>query len=274
MALRRYKPRSPARRFYSVADFSELTTDKPHKPLLQCLTSTGGRNNRGRITSRFRGGGVKRKYRIIDFKRDKDGVSARVATIEYDPNRSAYLALLNYEDGEKRYILAPHLLKQGEVLSSGEKVEIKVGNCLPLKNMPEGTFIHNIELRPGKGGQIARSAGGYAQLLGRENEYAILKLPSGEVRKVLETCRATIGIVSNTEHENILIGKAGRVRYFGRRPHNRGVSMNPCDHPHGGGEGKSKGGNHPVSPWGQGAKGFKTRNNKRTDKFIVRRRKV
>ncbi|HLD73451.1 MAG TPA: 50S ribosomal protein L2 [Bdellovibrionota bacterium] len=274
MALRRYKPRSPARRFYSVADFAELTTDKPHKPLLEPLTSTGGRNNKGRITSRFRGGGVKKKYRILDFKRDKDSVTARVAHIEYDPNRSAYIALLYYADGEKRYILAPHLLKQGEVLSSGEKVEIKVGNCLPLKNMPEGTFIHNVELRPGKGGQIVRSAGGYAQLLGRENEYAILKLPSGEVRKVLETCRATIGIVSNTEHENILIGKAGRVRYFGRRPHNRGVAMNPCDHPHGGGEGKSKGGNHPQSPWGQYAKGFKTRNNKRTDRFIVRRRKV
>ena len=274
MALRRYKPRSAARRFYSVLDFkTDLTGNDPEKSLLVKLNRKGGRNNRGRITSRFRGGQHKRHYRLIDFKRDKDNIQARVDSIEYDPNRTAYIALLAYEDGEKRYILAPHLMKKGEKIISGDSVDIKVGNCLPLKNMPVGTFVHNIEMRPQKGGQMARSAGSYAQLLGYENSYAILRVPSGEVRRVLETCRATVGVVSAVEHENILIGKAGRSRYMGRRPHNRGVSMNPVDHPHGGGEGKTSGGRHPVSPWGQGAKGLKTRNCKRTDSFIVRRRK-
>ncbi|MBI2026495.1 MAG: 50S ribosomal protein L2 [Deltaproteobacteria bacterium] len=274
MALRRYKPRSAARRFYSVLDFkTDLTGVEPQKSLLVPLKRKGGRNNVGRITSRFRGGQHKRHYRLIDFKRDKDNIPARVDSIEYDPNRTTYIALLTYDDGEKRYILAPHLVKKGEKIISGDNVDIKVGNCLPLKNMPAGTFVHNIEMRPMKGGQLARSAGSYAQLLGYENGYAILRVPSGEVRHVLETCRATIGIASCVEHENILIGKAGRSRYKGRRPHNRGVSMNPVDHPHGGGEGKTSGGRHPVSPWGQGAKGLKTRNSKRTDRFIVRRRK-
>ncbi len=274
MGLRNYKPRSAARRHYSVHDFAELTTQKPQKSLLEPLPSTGGRNNRGRITSRFRGGGVKRMYRVIDFKRGKDNIPAKVVSIEYDPNRTAFLALLNYADGEKRYILAPHLIKKDEEVLSGEAVDIKVGNSLPLKNTPMGTFVHNIEMRPGKGGQLVRSAGGYAQLLACEGGYVSLKLPSGEVRKVLENCRATIGIVSKVDHENIRWGKAGRIRYLGRRPHNRGTSMNPCDHPHGGGEGKTSGGGHPVSPWGQPTKGYKTRNNRRTDKFIVRRRKV
>ncbi|MBI2608260.1 MAG: 50S ribosomal protein L2 [Deltaproteobacteria bacterium] len=273
MGLRKYKPTSDARRFYSVPDFAELTGDKPQKSLLRILKSTGARNNRGRITVRFRGGGVKRKYRFIDFKRNKDNVPATVASIEYDPNRSAYIALLHYSDGEKRYILAPHLIKKGEKVLSGDKVDMKVGNTMALKNIPEGTFVHNIEMRPGKGGQIVRTAGGYAQYLGREGGYAILKLPSGEVRKVLETCRATVGVVSKVDHENIQWGKAGRMRYLGRRPHVRGTAMNPVDHPHGGGEGKTSGGRHPVTPWGQPTKGYKTRNNKRTNKFIVRRKR-
>ena len=273
MGIKKYKPTSPGRRFQSVLDFSELSGDKPHKPLLKGKTGTGGRNNKGRISLRFRGGGHKRRYREIDFRRDKHGVPARVATIEYDPNRSANIALLHYADGEKRYILAPKDLNVGDTVVSGPDADIAIGNAMPLARIPLGTVIHNIELKVGRGGQMVRSAGGAAQLMSKEGEYAGVRLPSGEVRLVLLRCYATIGQVGNLDHQNISIGKAGRKRWLGRRPHNRGVSMNPVDHPLGGGEGKSSGGRHPVSPWGQPTKGYRTRQNRRTDKFIVRRRK-
>ncbi|NOX20962.1 MAG: 50S ribosomal protein L2 [Nitrospirae bacterium] len=272
MGIRVYKPTSPGRRFMSVSDFSELTTDKPYLPLCVPLKKTGGRNNQGRITAWQRGGGNKRLYRIIDFKRDKIGIPAVVETIEYDPNRTARIALLKYADGERRYIIAPHGLKVGETLMSGPDAEIKVGNALPLKNIPLGTFIHNIELRPGEGGKLARSAGVQAQLVAKDEKYAQVKLASGEVRLIPIKCMATIGQVSNVDHENIDLGKAGRRRWLGRRPIVRGVAMNPVDHPLGGGEGRSSGGRPACTPWGK-PEGIKTRRNKRTDKFIIKRRK-
>ena len=258
----------------TVASFDEITTDKPEKSLVESLKSHGGRNQQGRMTVRHQGGGHKRRYRIIDFKRTKDGIPARVATIEYDPNRSARIALLNYADGEKRYILAPNGLKVGDKVESGAESDIKVGNALPIKNIPVGTMIHNIELKIGKGAQLARSAGSAVQLMAKENDYALLRLPSGELRKVHINCRATIGQVGNLEHENITIGKAGRNRWLGKRPENRGVAMNPNDHPHGGGEGRSPvGRKHPVTKWGKCAMGAKTRRKKASDKLIVRGRK-
>jgi len=273
MGIKRFKPTSPGIRFMTVSTFEEITKDEPEKSLVVPLKSTGGRNNQGRITVRFRGGGHKRKYRIIDFRRDKWGVPAKVAAIEYDPNRSARIALLHYADGEKRYIIAPEGLKVGDTVMSGPDAEIKVGNALPLKDIPLGTFIHNIELIPGKGAQIARAAGTYAQLMAKEGDYAHVRLPSGEVRLIHVNCMATIGQVGNIEHENIVIGKAGRHRWLGKRPHVRGTAMNPVDHPHGGGEGRTKG-RHPVSPWGWCTKGMKTRRPKKaSDRFIVQRRK-
>ena len=258
----------------TVASFDEITTDKPEKSLVESLKSHGGRNQQGRMTVRHQGGGHKRRYRIIDFKRTKDGIPARVATIEYDPNRSARIALLNYADGEKRYILAPNGLKVGDKVESGAEADIKVGNALPIKNIPVGTMIHNIELKIGKGAQLARGAGSAVQLMAKENDYALLRLPSGELRKVHINCRATIGQVGNLEHENITIGKAGRNRWLGKRPENRGVAMNPNDHPHGGGEGRSPvGRKHPVTKWGKCAMGAKTRRKKASDKLIVRGRK-
>ena len=274
MALRAYKPTSAARRFYTVSDFAEITTDKPHRKLLEPKPEKGGRNHYGRITSRFRGGGHKQRYRVIDFKRDKIGVDAKVAHIEYDPNRTARIALLHYVDGDKRYILAPDGLKQGDVVASSRNADIRPGNSLPVGEIPAGTMIHNIELRRGKGGQLVRSAGVAAQLMAKDGDYAQVKLPSGEIRKIHITCRATIGQVSNTEHQNVSLGKAGRSRWLGRRPHQRGVTQNPVDHPMGGGEGRTSGGRHPCSPWGQLAKGLKTRNNKRTDVMIVKHRKA
>jgi large subunit ribosomal protein L2 len=271
MAIKSYRATTPTRRFQTVVSREEITKQRPEKSLAAGKQRTGGRNSRGRITSRFRGGGHKKSYRIIDFKRDKTGVPARVAAIEYDPNRSARVALLNYRDGEKRYILHPVGLEVGRTVVAGPEADILVGNALPLKNIPAGTVVHNIELRPGKGGQMARSAGSSAQLISKEGGYALLKLPSGETRRVLEECMATVGQVGNLDHENITLGKAGRTRWLGKRPHNRGVSMNPVDHPHGGGEGKTSGGRHPVTPWGQPTRGFKTRNNKRTQKWIVSR---
>lgn len=273
MAIRRYKPTSPGRRFQTVSSFEEITSTQPERSLLRSASKSGGRNNNGRITSRRRGGGHKRRYRLVDFKRSKDGVPARVASIEYDPNRSARVALLHYVDGDKRYILAPAGLRVGESVMSGPQADIRPGNAMALSDMPLGMTIHNIELSPGKGGQLARSAGASAQLMAREGKYAQLRLASGEMRLVLVTCRATIGQVGNADHENISVGKAGRSRWLGRRPSVRGVAMNPVDHPHGGGEGKTSGGRHPVTPWGVPTKGYKTRRNKRTDKFIVRRRK-
>jgi large subunit ribosomal protein L2 len=273
MAIKVYKPTSPGRRFQTVLSFEEITRSYPEKSLLRPLKKTGGRNCYGRITCWQRGGGHKRRYRVIDFKRDKDNVPAKVAHIEYDPNRSAYIALLHYADGEKRYILAPLGLKQGDTVISGENVDIQVGNTLPLSQIPLGTLVHNVELKAGKGGQMIRSAGTYGQLMAKEGKYAQIKLPSGEVRKVLLNCRATIGQVGKIEHENISLGKAGRSRWLGRRPHVRGVAMNPVDHPHGGGEGKTSGGRHPVSPWGVPTKGYKTRKRKSTDKYILKRRK-
>jgi len=272
MPVKSYRPTTPTRRFQTVLDRSDLTKKKPEKALTRGLKKSGGRNNTGEITIWFRGGGHKRRYRIIDFKRDKIGVPARVAAIEYDPNRSARIALLHYVDGEKRYILAPVGLEVGQTVMSGPDADILPGNALKLENIPPGTTIHNIELRPGKGGQLVRSAGAEAQLVAREGKYALVKLPSGEVRKVLSACMATIGQVGNVDHENVSLGKAGRSRWLGRRPHNRGVSMNPVDHPHGGGEGRTSGGRHPVTPWGQPTRGFRTRNNKRTDKYIVSRK--
>ena len=273
MALRKFNPTSPGRRFMTTLTFDEITKSSPEKSLTEPLRRTGGRTNRGRISIWFRGGGHKRRYRVVDFRRDKRDVPAKVAAIEYDPNRSARLALLHYVDGEKRYILWPEGLAVGTTVVAGEGADILPGNCLPLKMIPAGTMIHNVELRPGKGGQMVRSAGGAAQLVGKEGDYAQVKLPSGEVRMVGVDCHATIGQVGNLDHKNVSVGKAGRTRWKGRRPHNRGVSMNPVDHPHGGGEGKTSGGRHPVTPWGKPTKDYKTRNNKRTQKFIVKRRK-
>jgi len=273
MGIKRYKPTSPGRRFQGVSTFEEITRDKPEPSLTEPLKRKGGRNCYGRITSRHQGGGHKRQYRRIDWKRDKRDIQAKVVSIEYDPNRSARICLLQYMDGEKRYILQPIGLKVGDVVVAGEHADIKPGNALPLTNIPDGTWIHNIEMKIGKGAQLARSAGAYAQLLVKENGYALLKMPSGEMRQVNESCYATGGQVGNTDHQNIKIGKAGRSRWLGRRPHVRGVAMNPVDHPHGGGEGRSSGGRHPVTPWGVPTKGKKTRNNRRTDKDIVKRRK-
>jgi len=271
MPTRQYKPTSAGRRFQSVLDFSEITKTEPERRLLAPKQRTGGRNALGRMTSRHRGGGHKKRYRVIDFRRNKDQVPAKVAAIEYDPNRSARLALLNYADGEKRYVLAPVGVRVGDGIAAGEGADIKPGNAMLLRQIPTGTMVHNIELKPGRGGQLARSAGTAAQLMAKEGTQALLKLPSGELRYVQLTCRATIGQVGNVEHENVSIGKAGRSRWRGKRPHVRGMAMNPVDHPHGGGEGRSKG-NHPQSPWGQPAKGYKTRYNPRTDRFIVKRR--
>ena len=273
MGTKSFKPTSPARRFYTVSDFKEVTKDaKPPKKLLDKQTSSGGRNNHGRITSRFRGGGHKQRYRIIDWKRDKVGVPAKVATIEYDPNRTARIALLNYVDGEKRYILAPDGMNVGDTVVSSRNADIKPGNSMTLRNIPLGTTIHNVELKKGRGAQLVRSAGTAAVLMAKDGDYAQVRLPSGEVRLVHQDCHATVGQVGNIDHANITLGKAGRARWLGRRPHNRGVTMNPVDHPMGGGEGRSSGGRHPCSPWGQLAKGKKTRNNKRTDSMIVKRR--
>ena len=274
MGIKKVKPTSPGRRFQTYADFQEITKVRPEKGLLQPLSKSGGRNCYGRVTAWQRGGGHKRHYRVIDFKRDKAGVPARVAAIEYDPNRSARIALLHYADGDKRYILAPSDLKVNDVVEAGAKADIKVGNCLPLRNMPLGTQVHNIELRIGKGGQMVRSAGAYAQLMAKEGERVTLRLPSGEVRMVHKNCYATIGEVGNAEHENVVSGKAGRTRWLGFRPTVRGVVMNPVDHPHGGGEGRTSGGRHPVTPWGKPTKGYKTRKKQPSDAFIVRRRKV
>lgn len=273
MGIKKFKPTSPSRRHKTGADFSEVTTAKPHKKLLKGKSACSGRGNTGRITVRFRGGGHKRKLREIDFKRQKDGVPAKVATIEYDPNRSARIALLHYFDGEKRYILAPIGMKVGDQVVAGEGGDIRSGNHMPLKNIPLGTQIHNIELRPKKGGQLVRSAGTGAQLVAKEGAYGTVRMPSGETRLIALECSATIGQVGNKEHELIKIGKAGKSRWLGRRPHNRGVTMNPVDHPHGGGEGRTSGGRHPVSPWGQPTKGHRTRKNKRTNKMIIKRRK-
>ncbi|MBI9110974.1 50S ribosomal protein L2 [Maridesulfovibrio ferrireducens] len=273
MATRKLKPTSPGRRFQTISTFDEITKSTPEKALTKGLTKKAGRNNNGRVTSRHRGGGTKRLYRIIDFKRNKVEVPATVASIEYDPNRSARIALLNYADGDKRYILAPVGLNQGDKIIAGEKADIKPGNALLLKNIPVGTIVHNIELHPGKGGQFCRAAGTYAQLVAKEGKYALMRMPSGEVRKVLATCCATIGQVGNIQHEKITIGKAGRNRWLGRRPKVRGVAMNPVDHPLGGGEGRSSGGRHPCSPWGMPAKGYKTRSKKKpSSKLIVKRR--
>jgi large subunit ribosomal protein L2 len=272
MPIKSYRPTTPTRRFQTAVSREDITKEHPEKSLLESKKGTGGRNSTGRVTSRFIGGGHKQAYRLVDFKRDKQGVPAVVAAIEYDPNRSARLALLHYKDGEKRYIIQPDGLKVGMTVSSGPAADILVGNALPLKNMPAGTVVHNIELRPGKGAQMARSAGAQAQLVNKEGEIALLKLPSGEIRRVPLDCMATIGQVGNVDHENVSLGKAGRKRWMGKMPHNRGVSMNPVDHPHGGGEGKTSGGRHPVTPWGQPTRGFKTRNNKRTNKWIVTRK--
>ena len=274
MAVKSFKPYAPGRRFMTVASFDEVTTNKPERSLVERLVKHGGRNQQGRLTVRHQGGGHKRLYRTIDFKRNKDGIPAKVATIEYDPNRSARIALLFYADGEKRYILAPNGLKVGDTILSGSEADIKVGNALPLKNMPVGTMVHNIELKIGKGGQMVRSAGAAAQLMAKEGGHALLRLPSGELRKVHINCRATVGQVGNLEHENITIGKAGRSRWMGVRPANRGVAMNPVDHPHGGGEGRSPvGRKHPVTPWGKHAIGAKTRKKKKaSNSLIVKRR--
>jgi large subunit ribosomal protein L2 len=274
MAIKNYQPTSPGRRFRTGLTFDEVTEIEPQKGLLLPLGRSGGRNNTGRITSDHRGGGHRRLYRLIDFKRDKKGIPAKVETIEYDPNRSARIALLCYADGERRYILAPDQLRVGDsVLSGDDKVDIQPGNSLPLRFIPVGTMIHNIELKIGKGGQLARSAGAAAQLMAKEGNYALVKLPSGELRNVLAECRATVGQVGNLEQENISVGKAGRVRWLGRRPVTRGIAKNPVDHPHGGGEGRSKG-NHPQTPWGKPTKGYKTRKNHSTDKYIVKRREA
>lgn len=273
MGIKRYKPTTPSRRFMSVSDFSELTKTKPEKSLLVSLKKSGGRNVNGRVTTRHVGGGHKRKYRIIDFKRNKDGIPAKVVSIEYDPNRSANIALLHYQDGEKRYILAPQKLVVGNTIVSGADADIKQGNTLPLRNIPLGTVLHNIELKQGKGGQLARSAGASAQLLAKEGDYAQVRLNSGEVRLIRLECRATIGQVGNAEHEIISSGKAGRSRWLGKRPSVRGTAMNPVDHPHGGGEGKSSAGRHPVTPWGKPTLGYRTRKKRNaSDKLIVKRR--
>ncbi|WP_085993682.1 50S ribosomal protein L2 [Oceanobacillus senegalensis] len=275
MAIKKYRPTSNGRRNMSVSDFGEITTDQPEKSLLSPLHKRGGRNNQGKLTVRHHGGGHKRQYRIIDFKRNKDGIPGRVATIEYDPNRTANIALINYVDGEKRYILAPKGLQVGQEVLSGENADIKLGNALPLANIPVGTVIHNVELKPGNGGQLARSAGSEAQILGREGKYTLVRLASGETRLILSTCRATIGQVGNVEHELLRVGKAGRSRWLGKRPTVRGSVMNPNDHPHGGGEGRAPiGRKSPMSPWGKPTLGYKTRQrNKPSDKYIVRKRK-
>lgn len=272
MAIRTFKPTSPGRRFQTCSAFEEITSDTPEKGLLRPLKKTGGRNNYGRMTSRHIGGGHKRRYRIIDSRRNKDNIPARVATIEYDPNRTARIALLQYRDGEKRYIIAPAKMDVGDVVISSTNADIKPGNAIPLKNIPLGSLIHNMEIKAGRGGQLIRSAGTYGQLMAKEEGYAQVRLPSGEVRKIHLECRATIGQVGNIDHENISIGKAGRSRWLGKRPKVRGVAMNPIDHPMGGGEGKSSGGRHPCTPWGVPTKGHKTRRNKSTNKFIVKRR--
>jgi large subunit ribosomal protein L2 len=272
MAIISFRPTSPGRRAMTVSSFEELTRTTPEKSLTKGKSKTGGRNNMGLQTSRHRGGGHKRSYRTIDFMRDKDGVPAKVVSIEYDPNRSARIALLHYADGDKRYIIAPDGLTVGLVLESGAQADIKIGNCLPLKNIPVGTIIHNVEATKGRGAQLVRSAGTQAQVAGRDGAYVQVRLASGELRQILGECRATIGQVGNLEHEKISLGKAGRHRWLGYKGYTRGVAMNPCDHPLGGGEGKTSGGRHPVSPWGLPTRGYKTRNNKRTDQFIVRRR--
>jgi large subunit ribosomal protein L2 len=272
MPVKKYKPTSAGKRFMTTIDFSELSKVEPEKSLVEVRKKHSGRNNNGHITVRHKGGGTRKLYRIIDFKRTKDAIPAKVATLEYDPNRSARIALLNYRDGEKRYILAPLGLKVGDVVESGPSADIKTGNCLPIKNIPVGSVIHNIELRPGQGGKLVRSAGGSAQLMAKEDEYAQVRMPSGEVRKILVVCRATIGQLGNVEHENEVIGKAGRQRHKGKRPSVRGIAMNPVDHPHGGGEARSTSGRPPTTPWGQMTMGKKTRRNKRTQNMIVRKR--
>ncbi len=273
MPIKTYRPTTQTLRYRTTLVNDDITATKPYKALVSPKKGSGGRRNSGDTTMRFRGGGNKRMLRLIDFKRDKTGIPATVITIEYDPNRSSRIALVAYADGEKRYIVQPDGLKVGQKIVSGPEADILVGNALPLRNIPPGTTVHNVELRPGKGAQMVRSAGGSAQLVAKEGDYALVKLPSGETRKVLLDCMAVIGQVGNGDHENVTIGKAGRMRWLGKRPHNRGVSMNPVDHPHGGGEGKTSGGRHPVTPWGQPTRGYKTRNNKRTDAFIVNRRK-
>lgn len=273
MALKHYKPTTPGQRQLVIVDRSGLYKGKPVKGLTVGLVSKGGRNNYGRVTARFQGGGHKRSYRLVDFKRNKFDMTATVERLEYDPNRSGFIALVRYEDGELRYILAPQRLAPGDqVVSSTKAVDVKPGNAMPLANIPVGTIVHNVELKPGKGGQIARSAGAYAQVVGRDGSMTILRLNSGEQRLVAGACMATVGAVSNPDHANVKLGKAGRSRWLGKRPHNRGVSMNPVDHPHGGGEGRTSGGRHPVTPWGKPTKGRKTRSNKATDKFIMRSR--
>lgn len=273
MGIKKYKPTSPGRRGMTVSTFEEITTSSPEKSLLQPIKGKAGRNNQGRLTTRHQGGGHKQMYRIVDFKRNKDDIPAKVVSIEYDPNRTANIALLNYADGEKRYILAPFGLSVGDTLLSGENVDIKVGNALPLSAIPVGTIVHNVELRPGQGGQMARSAGSSVQLMAKEGKYVTLRMPSTEMRMVLNRCRATIGLVGNIDQENINIGKAGRNRWLGVRPANRGVVMNPCDHPHGGGEGRSPVGRNPVTPWGKPALGHKTRDRKNvTNRMIIKRR--
>ncbi|MGF1573432.1 MAG: 50S ribosomal protein L2 [Sumerlaeia bacterium] len=274
MPIKKFKPTTPTRRFLTSNAFTEITTDRPEKSLVMKRHSPKGHNNNGRITSRFRGGGHKRAYRIIDFKRMKDGIPGKVATIEYDPYRTAFIALIHYVDGEKRYIIAPRGLVVGQMILNGPEAEARLGNCLPLSKIPVGSVVHNVELQPGRGAQICRSAGTQISLVGRDDKFAVLKLPSGETRKVLVSCRATMGEVGNQDHNLIVLGKAGRVRWMGKRPHNRGVSMNPVDHPMGGGEGKTSGGGHPRSPWGQKSKGLKTRSKKNpTSKYIIKRRK-
>ena len=272
MPIKKFSPTSPGRRFYTVQSFDDLSKVSPLKSLTESKPKSGGRNDKGRITVRFRGGGHKKRYRVVDFRRNKIDIPGKVAAVEYDPNRSARIARIHYADGEKAYIIHPVGLKVGDSVISSPEADILPGNCLPLENIPLGTLVHNIELKLGKGGQMARSAGAGAQLVAKEGKYAQLRLPSGEVRIVHKKCHATVGQVGNLEHENVTLGKAGRKRWLGRRPHNRGVTMNPVDHPHGGGEGRSAGGRHPVTPWGVPTKGYKTRNNKRTDKFIIRGR--
>jgi len=272
MPIKRFRPTSPGKRFATVMDFSDLTKKRPEPSLTEVKKKHSGRNNNGHITVRHKGGGTRRQYRIIDFKRRKDDIPAKVAAIEYDPNRSARIALLNYRDGEKRYILAPAGLKVGDMVESGEKADIKTGNALPLSSIPLGSVIHNIELRPGEGGKLVRSAGGSAQLMAKEGEYAQVRMPSGEVRRIMVVCRATIGQLGNVDHENEVVGKAGRQRHRGKRPTVRGIAMNPVDHPHGGGEARSTSGRPPTTPWGQMTMGKKTRRNKRTTKMIVRKR--
>ncbi len=272
MPIKKFSPTSPGRRFYTVQSFDDLSKVSPLKSLTESKPKSGGRNDKGRITVRFRGGGHKKRYRVVDFRRNKIDIPGKVAAVEYDPNRSARIARIHYADGEKAYIIHPVGLKVGDSVISSPEADILPGNCLPLENIPLGTLVHNIELKLGKGGQMARSAGAGAQLVAKEGKYAQLRLPSGEVRIVHKKCHATVGQVGNLEHENVTLGKAGRKRWLGRRPHNRGVTMNPVDHPHGGGEGRRAGGRHPVTPWGVPTKGYKTRNNKRTDKFIIRGR--